>query len=38
MVHAERISENCIRANLKEEGVFAGPKCDGLKTWRKISE
>jgi hypothetical protein len=22
--------------NLKEEGVLAGPKCDGLMTWRKM--
>jgi hypothetical protein len=33
-----RVIENCIRANLKEEGLLAGPKCDGLMTWRKILE
>jgi hypothetical protein len=31
-------SKNCILANLKEEGVLAGPECDGLLTWRKILE
>jgi hypothetical protein len=31
-------SKKCIWSNLKEEGALAGPNCDGLMTWRKISE
>jgi hypothetical protein len=36
--HIERVVKNCICVNLKEEGVLAGPKCDGLMTWREIIE
>jgi hypothetical protein len=41
--HVERMSEDTVIKKLyvsKPEGrrVLAGPKCDGLMTWRKISE
>jgi hypothetical protein len=40
--HVERMSEDRVIKKLymskPEEGVLAGPKCDGLMTWRKILE
>jgi hypothetical protein len=39
--HVERMSDDRVIKKLymnKPEGVLAGPKCDGLMTWRKILE
>jgi hypothetical protein len=39
--HVERMYEDRVIKKLyisKPGGVLAGPKCDGLMTWRKISE
>jgi hypothetical protein len=41
--HVERMPEVRVIKKLymskpEEKGVLAGPRCDGLMTWRKISE
>jgi hypothetical protein len=34
-----KLCDKCDQdVNLKEEGVLAGPECDGSMTWRKILE